>query len=438
MATAVIPATIGSYLRQFEALPECLGEEPAYLRAAREHGLERFSRLGFPNHRDEEYKYSSLAHLGRQELTLAGHTEAKVPAEALEQVAFEAMAGPRMVFVNGSYRAELSDTVQVPEGVVFDRILNERAGLEGLLGALANVDNHALGAANTAFHTDGAVVLVPPRVRVEAPLQVVFVTAADAPDTMTHPRVVIQAGRESQVTVVESYVGLGAEPYWTNSVAEIRVGDNAQVDHIVLNEQQTTATHTGLIEARLGRDSRYRSHSICFGGSLVRNDIQARLEGEGGEATLNGLFAEKGKQHVDHHTVLDHKVPHCNSHQLYKGILDGKSTGVFNGKIIVRKDAQKTDAIQSNKNLLLSRNADINTKPQLEIDANDVRCTHGATVGQIDADAEYYLRARGIGKEQARSMLTYAFAADMLEQIEVPSIREHYEQRLLGWLGTEL
>ena len=194
------------------------------------------------------------------------------------------------------------------------------------------------------------------------------------------------------------------------------------------------ALHTGFTYAHQARDSRFASNSLSFGGRLVRSDTHVRLEGEGCECVLNGLYAVTRHQHIDHHTIIDHAMPHCNSHQLYRGILDGHSTGVFNGKVIVRQDAQKTDAIQSNKNLLLSRNADINTKPQLEIEANDVRCTHGATVGQIDEEAMFYLQSRGINRDDARSLLTYAFAADIIENLNVEPLRKPLEQFLLSWV----
>jgi Fe-S cluster assembly protein SufD len=215
---------------------------------------------------------------------------------------------------------------------------------------------------------------------------------------------------------------------------ELVAGDNARLELYKIQHEELQACHTGSIQLLAGRDTTITTHSLSFGGALVRNDITVVLNDQGSHCDLNGLYAVNGDQHVDHHTLIDHAKPHCTSHQLYKGVLDGRSTGVFNGKIIVRTDAQKTDAIQNNKNLLLSREASVNTKPQLQIDANDVRCTHGATVGQIDKEALFYLRSRGISHMEARNLLTYAFAADILERIKLEPIRDHFEAELITWL----
>jgi Fe-S cluster assembly protein SufD len=262
-------------------------------------------------------------------------------------------------------------------------------------------------------------------------VHLVFVSTADAAGSATHPRVLILAERDSEGSVIETHCGLGDTPYWTNAVTEIVAADNARVDHYRLQQESLSAFHTSLVEIHQGRDSNVTTHSVSFGGGLVRNDVEVVLEGENCECTMNGLYAVNGRQHVDNRTCVDHTKPHCSSHQLYKGILDGHSRGVFGGKIIVRPDAQKTDAYQSNKNLLLSENAEINTKPQLEIDANDVKCSHGATIGQIDEEAAFYLRSRGIGESAARSLLTYAFAADLLERMKFEPIRKRFEALLM-------
>jgi Fe-S cluster assembly protein SufD len=245
--------------------------------------------------------------------------------------------------------------------------------------------------------------------------------------TVSHPRTLILVGANAQCTIVETYKGAGT--YFTNAVTEIVVADRAVVDHYKVQQESVDAFHIATLQATLGRSAAFTSHSISLGGALVRNDVNATLS-EGSDATINGLYIVNGTQHIDNHTLIDHAMPHGTSHELYKGILDGKAHAVFNGKIIVRKDAQKTDSKQTNKNLVLSDDSVVDTKPELQIFADDVRCTHGATIGQLDAEALFYLQSRGIGKSQARSLLTYAFAQDVVDRIKVQSLRDSLEKIL--------
>ena len=437
METMVAVAeNLGIYLESFEALGRRVaGREPAWLRRRRERGMQRFSELGVPTTRDEDWKYTSLSELRRNDFRLAAPASRVISAGEIKSLGFNEIEGCRVVFVNGRFAAGLSRLEVVPEGVEAGRLRDflESDPVEAHLGRYANPENHALAALNTAFIEDGAFVRIPNRVVVEKPIHLVFVTLVEEANQVSHPRTLIVAGRDSQATVIETYIGMG-EAYWTNAVTEIVTAENARIDHYKLQQEHAGAVHTGFTYAHQARDSRFASNSLSFGGGLVRSDTHVRLEGAGCECVLNGLYAVTGQQHIDHHTIIDHAMPHCNSHQLYRGILDGHATGVFNGKVIVRQDAQKTDAIQSNKNLLLSRHADINTKPQLEIEANDVRCTHGATVGQIDDEAMFYLQSRGINRPDARSLLTYAFAADIIESLNVEPLRKPLEQILLSWV----
>jgi Fe-S cluster assembly protein SufD len=245
------------------------------------------------------------------------------------------------------------------------------------------------------------------------------------------------AGENSQCTVVESYAGVPEQIYLTNAVTEVVLAENAVVDHYKVQRESVKAYHIATLQVQLGRTSNFSSHYIGFGGALVRNDANAVLGAEGGECTLNGLYRATDRQLTDNHTSIDHAMPHCNSHEIYKGILDGHARGVFNGKIFVRLDAQKTDAKQTNQTLLLSKDAQINTKPQLEIFADDVRCTHGATIGQLSDEALFYLRTRGIPEDQARSLLTYAFAGDIVSRIKVEAIRAQLDQILLAERALE-
>jgi Fe-S cluster assembly protein SufD len=428
---------LSTYLEDFERLAENLDREPAWLRERRKQALSRFSELGFPTTRQEEYKYTNLAPIARADFRLAALSENAVAPGQLRTVLFEELAGSRLVFVDGHFRPGLSRLAAQP-GVVVGSLARsvaaDPAAFEGHLTRYADPQDHALLALNTAFFQDGACVQIADGAIVDGPLQIVFVSTASQPNAVTHPRVLILAGRDAEVSVIESYVGLGSGAYWSNAVTEIVAEENARIDHTRIQLEQPSAFHTSVTQVLQERNATYSSHVLSFGALLARNDINVVLDDEGGHCDLNGLFVVNGRQHVDHHTVIDHAKPHCTSNQLYKGVLDGQSRGVFNGKIIVRPNAQKTNAFQSNKNLLLSEDADINTKPQLQIDANDVRCTHGATVGQIDKDALFYLRSRGIPEAVAHSLLIYAFGADILERIKLEPVRDHFEAMLMGRL----
>ena len=438
---------LSTYLDEFEQISKARADEPTWLGERRRQGMQRFSEAGFPTTRHEEYKYTNLSPLAKTPFRTAVAAPGSVSHGQIAPHLFAGLGGDRLVFVNGRYAPSLSQINSgsgVEVGPLAERLAASTHGLESHLGRYSGTRDNPLAALNSAFLVDGAVVNIPARQVVEAPIHLVFVSTADAPDTVTHPRALILAGLDSQASVVETYFALpnnqGAETYWTNAVTEIVAEPNARLDHYKLQQEAPQAFHTSFLEVQQARDSRVATHSLSLGSLLARNDVEVVLNGEGCDAVLDGLYAVGGRQHVDNRTSIDHAQPHCTSHQLYKGVLDGHSTGVFNGMIIVRPDAQKTDAIQSNKNLLLSEDANINTKPQLQIDANDVRCTHGATVGQIDEEAIFYLRSRGIGLVQARSLLTYAFAADVLECVNITPIRERFEALLMGWLveGTEV
>jgi Fe-S cluster assembly protein SufD len=426
---------LSPYVEDFDSLKGRLSSEPTWLRRRREAAFARFSRLGIPATSDEEYKYTNVARALRGGFSLARNHAAPVTDQQLDAMQL-GLAAPRLVFVDGRFRSDLSDTRTLLSGVRVEGLASASANpwLEEHLACHANAEQHALVALNTAFFEDGVWIDIPARAVLAAPIHVLFVSTAAQAKGVTHPRLLVRAGRDSEASIVESYYGLGSNMYWTNSVLEVVAEENARLELYKVQQEELQAVHTGLVQVLAARNTTLATHSLSFGGGLVRNDINVVLDGEGSHCDLNGLYAVNGGQHVDHHTLIDHAKPHCTSHQLYKGVLDGRSVGVFNGKIIVRQDAQKTDAIQNNKNLLLSREADVNTKPQLQIDANDVRCTHGATIGQMDKESLFYLRSRGISREDARNLLTYAFAADILERIKLEPVREHFESRLMNWL----
>lgn len=430
-----VAEALNTYLKIFEARANDRSAEPDWLVERRNRGMQQFAEQGFPTTKHEEYRYTNLAPIAKTSFQIAGKGE--ITLKDLEPFLYDEIKGDRLVFVNGRFASDLSSINTTAEdsvttiGILLE---SEPDMVKPYLARHSTERDNPLAALNSALFGDGPVIRIPAHDAWDAPVHLVFVSTASAPDTATHPRVLIIAERDSEASVIETHCGLGDTPYWSNGVTEIIAGDNARLDHYRLQQETLSAFHTSLVEIHQGRDANVTTHSVSFGGALVRNDVEVVLEGENSECTMNGLYALNGRQHVDNRTCVDHTKPHCASHQLYKGVLDGHSRGVFGGKIIVRPDAQKTDAFQSNKNLLLSENADINTKPQLEIDANDVKCSHGATIGQIDDEALFYLRSRGIGQSEARSLLTYAFAADLLERIKFDAIRDRFESLLMTQL----
>ena len=433
----------GHYLSDFEWFERNgAAKGPSWAHPIRKAAISRFAELGFPTTRDEEWKYTSLAPILKVPFRHARLASNGLNAEALAHMTFGEVPCSRLVFVNGRYSRELSSLRSLPEGVKVESLASAlNAGpkeLEPHLARYASYNNHALVALNTAFMEDGAFVYIPEGQVVDEPIYLLFVSTARGEATVSYPRNLIVLEGDSQAMIIEGYIGLENEVYFTNAVTEIVAGENAVIDHCKLQRESGEAFHIATLQAHLERSSNFSSYSIALGGALVRNDVNATLEGEGIECTLNGLYMVTDRQHVDNHTRIDHLRPHCSSRELYKGVLDGRARGVFNGKIYVHKPAQKTDARQTNKNLLLSENALINTKPQLEIYADDVKCTHGSTVGQLDKDAIFYLRSRGIGLGAARSLLTYAFASDIVNRIKVEAIRVELDKLLATRLQKNL
>ncbi len=429
-----------SYATQFARFAEQT-TLPVALAALRDDAFGCFDRLGFPTTALEDWRFTNVAPIAATTF-VAATSAADYSRAALDALRLPRLGGPELVFVNGSFAPALSVTDGLPAGARAQNlaavIANDAEGITPCLGRLARVDRQAFTALNTAFLRDGAVVDIASGVVVEKPIHLVFVTTNGAEPVLSQPRVLLRVGAHSQVRVVESHVGHSEAPYLSNTVSEIFAGDHAVVDHYALVREAEVAFRVGSLHATLGRASTFSSHTITLGGGLVRNEASVVLGGEGGTCTLNGLYLANGRQLVDNQTTIDHAQPHCNSHELYKGIIDGRSRAVFNGKIIVRLDAQKTDAKQSNKALLLSEDAQITTKPQLEIFADDVRCTHGATVGQLDGDALFYLRTRALSREQARQILIHAFAADLLGHIKIDAIRAQLDALLLERLPVRV
>ncbi len=417
------------YLSDFSRLErELFAEDPPWLRKTRRNALGKFEALGFPTLKHEMWKYTNIAPIARTRFTPAAEIPGNgLAADKLEPIVFGKFEGSELVFVNGRFSRTLSSFRSLPEGV---RVLSLAAALredpravEPYLARTASVDANPFTALNTAFLQDGAFIHVPRGKVVEDPIHLLFVSTAHSQPAVAHPRNLIVVEEGGHLTATESYAGLDGGAYLTNTVTECLVGENAVLDHYKLQRESERGSHMATLEIEQGRASSVSDTSIALGGALVRNEVNQRFTAEGGELTMNGLFSVTGQQHVDTHTRIEHLTPHCTSRELYKGILAGRARGVFYGNIIVHKGAQKTNAVQTNKNLLLSKEALVDSIPGLQIYNNDVKCRHGSTTGQIDEDAVFYLRSRGIETETARSILTYAFAREIVDLIRVPAMR---------------
>jgi Fe-S cluster assembly protein SufD len=360
--------------------------------------------------------------------------------EAIAEFTFGKLAATRLVFVNGHYVPGLSSASEPqPPGVIVGSLAAALAADSKLakhhLARYPEGEDNAFTALNAAFFQDGGLVYVPAGQRLEKPVHLLCISTSKEAGATSHPRNLIIAEKASQATVLETYVSIVEGSYFTNAVTELILGEGAAVEHVKFQDESRSAYHVAAINAQLGRNCNLVSHSISTGARLSRNNIRTALAGERVECILNGLYLTQGDQLADHHMVVEHAQPHCNSHEYYNGILDGRSKGVFHGRILVRQAAQKTDAKQTNKNLLLSDDATVDTKPQLEIYADDVKCTHGATIGQLNEESIFYLRARGLGAETARRMLIHAFAGEIIERIRHAPAREELDK--LVWERLE-
>jgi Fe-S cluster assembly protein SufD len=416
---------------------------PRWLQDLRDRAASRFSALGFPTVRDEEWRFTNVAPIAAAEFKPAGAAAAAATEAELSGYLYSD-AAVRVVIVNGLFVPALSRTVGLPAGVRIGSLATAVADhteiVQRYLGQLADFSNRAFTALNTALAADGAYVYIPDGVILEQPIHLLFVTTAPAGSgpTMSTARALIVAGERSQSRIVETYVGPKGQAYFTNAVTEVVAGESSVIDHYKVQQESLEAFHVASMHVHAARSATFSSHSFSLGGKLVRNDASALLDGEGAECTLNGLYLADAERLVDNHTTIDHAKAHCPSHEIYKGILGGRARAIFNGKIIVRPDAQKTDAKQTNRALLLSDESTINTKPQLEIFADDVKCTHGAAIGQLDDDAIFYLRARGLTYFEARDMLIRAFAGDILDRVRIEPLRVALEGELYAQLARDL
>ncbi|MCU1219020.1 MAG: sufD [Candidatus Angelobacter sp.] len=421
------------YLEIFDQFSNRAAAQPRWLQSLRQDAFARFSEVGFPTTHDEDWRFTNVSTVANTAFELAGPET--VSEEQLEPFG-ASQFGSHLVFINGLFSKELSTVAALPKGVTVGSLAahlkNDPASVEQHLGRYLNTQRDRFAALNTAFIEDGVFVYVPRGVVVEAPIYVLYVTIPGATPTMNHPRNLIVAEENSQVTVVEDYVSLGESITFSNAATELVAGDNANVSHYMIVREGEQAYNFSTLRIQQGRRANVATHSLLLSGALVRNNVHPVLAGEGSECLINGLFMANGRQHMDNYMLVEHASPHCDSRQFYNGILNGQSHGVFHGRIIVHKDAQKTDAKQTNRNLLLSDDAQIDTKPQLEIYADDVKCTHGATIGQFDDNALFYLRSRGLAEAAARHVLLLAFANECLDRMKSPQVRDHLERLVVA------
>lgn len=408
----------------------------------RSSAFERFSELGFPSVKDEEWKYTNVAPIARMDFqSLQGESEATGDSQLADLGAFEARDS-QLVFVNGKLRDDLSSVAALPETLVAielsQAVVDDRYCdlVHRHLARSADYVASGFAALNTALISEGAFIYISKDVTTQAPLHLLFIS--DGAAAATFPRVLVIAEANSSATLIENYVSTRDAQYFTNAVVEVVLKDGARLEHYKVQRESIAAFHVATTVADLGANSSYDATTITMGAELSRHDVGVTMDHEGAECWVDGLYLVTTGQHTDTHSVIDHRKPNCSSHQLYKGILDGKSRAVFNGKVFVRHDAQKTDAMQTNKNLLLSNEARVDTKPQLEILADDVKCAHGAAVGQLDEDELFYLETRGIHHELARNLLTYGFAEEVIGKIKIDSIRKQLDEAVLNRLNAQL
>ncbi|MGB8064853.1 MAG: Fe-S cluster assembly protein SufD [Candidatus Sulfotelmatobacter sp.] len=420
-----------SYLESFSEFEKlAAGHALPWLRKLRQDAFARFCEVGFPTTHDEDWRFTNVSAIAQTAFRLTRNRRVLLSQQELEPYRVAGVAC-QLVFVNGHFARGLSLLGKLPNGVKVSSLAGEISSnpgaIERHLGRYLDIRRDAFCALNTAFVEDGAYVHIPRGTLVEEPIYLLFVSTADDAPSMSHPRNLIVAEEDSQATFVEDYVSLDGGTVFCNTVTELVADDQTVLSHYMIEREHKEAFNISTRRIQQGRSTNVVSHSVLLGGALVRNNVHPVLAGEGGECLINGLFIGNGRQHLDNYMLVEHASPRCGSRQFYNGILDGHAHGVFHGRIIVHKDAQKTDAKQTNRNLLLSDDAQIDTKPQLEIYADDVKCTHGATIGQIEGDALFYLRSRGLDEVSARKLLLFAFASECLDRMKPGTVRKHVE-----------
>ncbi|MGA7161960.1 MAG: Fe-S cluster assembly protein SufD [Bacteroidota bacterium] len=436
---------IERYLSDFYAFENNgASHDPSWLKSFRHSGLERFSELGFPTIKQEDWRFTNILPLTKNSFYHAPEKQTpKVNRSEVKKHIIQESSKSVLVFINGHYNKDLSDVSGLPKEIVAGS-LGEYFTAHGdlirrYLGKHLLLHNHPFAALNTAFIDDGAFVYIPERIKSTSPIQLLFLSRAQGNRLVaSYPRNLVIAEKGSSATIIESYISLSEEIYFTNTVSEVFIEEESEVDYVKIQRESESAFHIGTMQAEQGSQSRFTAFSLALGGAIARNDVNINVSGEQCETMLDGLYLPANDQLVDHHTFIDHKQPNCSSREIFKGIITGSSRSVFNGKIFVRKEAQKTDSKQTNRNLLLSDKATVDTKPQLEIFADDVKCTHGATVGGLDAASLFYVKSRGISEEAARALLTVGFAGEVTNYINNVDLRKHVDSLVIERLQEKV
>jgi Fe-S cluster assembly protein SufD len=434
--------TVEHYVSRFaEVAAANSASSPQWLNNIRKNAIDQFAAMGFPSGRDEKWRFTNFSSLARKKFAVPNGQGASVSTSLDEAPGVGWWSDTRIVFVDGKLSIGLSSLGELPDGVyagnVFNALSDNATKLEQSLATIADVADNPFAALNAAFFTDGGVLIIPEGVRVESPIQFLYLASDDMHHSVSSLRSVFMIGENAEVTIVESFLGLGSGCSWTNAVTEMIVADGANLKAHRFQQESPNAFHTATTQCRQGRDSNLTFSTVDFGSSLSRHDICFQLNGTGASCSLRGLSHLRDKQHADNQTTIEHVTPNCSSVEQFTGIFDDSSHGVFTGRVLVRPDAQQTDAMQSSRNLLLSDNARADTQPQLEIFADDVKCTHGSTVGPIDDDALFYLRSKGLSAEEARTMLTYGFAIEIIDTIGISGLREFLADLLKSRLRSQ-
>jgi len=431
-----------SFLNNFKDFENQLnGESKSDFHKIRKDAIKHFAELDFPNNKNEEWRYTNISPFLKQRFSLP-ENHINLDQINVSKYILKDIDAYIMVFINGKFFSKLSQLNNVQNGIkiksISHCIKNNDNNLLKYLGKYVDYKNDIFSSLSTAFTTDGAFISIADNCIVDKPVYLLYLTLANNVEIQTQPRNLIVAGKNSQLTIIEQFSSTDNSTYFTNTITELILQENAVIDHIKVQEESRNAFHIARMEVDQERSSNFTSHLVSIGAKLSRNDLNSKFNDEGSEAMLNGLFLIEDDQLFDVHSFIDHANANCNSHEHYKGIMDDNSRGVFNGKIMVRKDAQKTNAFQENNNILLSENALINTKPQLEIFADDVKCSHGATIGQLDNDAKFYLKSRGIGEEASKVILLHAFASDVVNLIKVDKVKNYAEEIITKRINTRV
>ena len=425
---------VNYYVNEFRRLQSRLGND--YLAENRLEALEKFRNSGFPTRRMENWKYTDIKPITRKDFTIPDRLFEQVKTGYLDKARLQGIECHELVFINGIYSTHFSSIKTLPETVIIEDLSNtgnsRRKLVSEHIARYADPGQHSFAALNTAFMKHGALIYVPENTVLDFPVNIIYLAGFNDKPTVIYPRNLIIMAAGSEATVIENYIGFDNAEYFTNTVTEVSMHAGSRLRHCKIQQESLASYHIGNFHISQGKNSQLESHSISLGGSLVRNDIHSQLQADGSTIRMNGLYLAGGRQHMDNHTRVDHQKPHTSSRENYRGVLNEHARGVFNGKVVVHKDAQKTDAEQSNANLLLSDDAEVDTKPELEIYANDVKCSHGATVGQLDKDMMFYLRTRALDEVTAKNLLTYAFADEVIRHIDPVALRNYLEQLIIS------